>query len=123
MTNSSNDRLDQIEGDFETIKEVLFTVARRYEAAADRMVTTDERIERLGQRTDERLERLAQRQERTQEQLDELREDVNIAFQTVRLMAENADKDRALIVGLQTENRRIWEYLMRRDRNGNGDQP
>jgi methyl-accepting chemotaxis protein len=108
MTDGSND--------LETIKEILFTVARRYEAAAERMDATDERLERLGQK-----------QERTQEQLDQLREDVDIAFQTISLMTENADREmaefRSAILGLQTENHRIWEYLMRRYRNGNGDQP
>ncbi len=130
MTNGSND--------LETIKEILFTVARRYEAAAERMDATDERIERLakgtnerlersGQRTDEQIERLGQKQERTQEQLDRLREDVDIAFQTISLMVENSDREMAefksVILGFQTENHRIWEYLMRRDQNNNGDQP
>lgn len=137
MTNGSNDRLDQIEDDWETVKEILFTVARRYETAADRMDATDERIERLaqgtderlerlGQKTDERIERLGQKQERTQQQLDQLREDVDIAFQTISLMAEKADREmvefRSAILGLQTENHRIWEYLMHRDQNSNGDQ-
>lgn len=137
MTNGSNDRLDQIEDDLETVKEILFTVARRYETAADRMDATDERIERLaqgtderlerlGQKTDERIERLGQKQERTQQQLDQLREDVDIAFQTISLMAEKADREmvefRSAILGLQTENHRIWEYLMHRDQNSNGDQ-
>lgn len=116
MTNGGND--------LETIKEILFTVARRYEAAAERMDATDERLERLGQRTDERLERLGQKQERTQEQLDQLREDVDIVFQTISLMVENSDREmvefRSAILGLQTENHRIWEYLMRRNQNNNG---
>lgn len=152
MTNGSND--------LETIKEILFTVARRYEAAAERMDATDERLERLsqgsdeqieriakgtderlerlaqgsderlerlGQRIDEQIERLGQKQERTQEQLDRLREDVDITFQTISLMIENGDREmaefRSAILGLQTENHRIWEYLMRRYRNGNSDQP
>lgn len=101
MTNSS-DRLDRIENDLETVKEIMLAVARRAEA------------------TDSRLDRLAESQERTQEQLDQLREDVNIAFQTINLMSENGDRERA---EFRAEILRIWEYLMGQQRNGNGDQP
>jgi hypothetical protein len=56
--------------------------------------------------------------------VNQLNEDVEIAFQTIKLMAENSDREmaefRSAILGLQTENRHMWEYLMRRDRDGNG---
>ena len=133
MTNS-NHRLDRVENDLETVKEILMTVARRYEVAEQRMDATDRRIERLAQRTDERIERLAQKQERTQEQLDQLRVDIDITLQTIEAIAENTDREMAqfrsamlgfqsAMLGLQTENQRIWEYLIQRDTNGNGDQP
>lgn len=109
MTNSN---------DLETIREILLATARTE--------AVDEQVSTLAQRTDERLERLAQRQERTQEQLDQLASDVDIAFQTISLMVENNDRQmaefRSAILGLQTENRHIWEYLMRRT-DGNGDRP
>lgn len=119
MANDSND--------LETIKEILMATARRASAA-------DERISQLAQRTDERINRLAERQERTQEQLDTLgerldalREDVDIAFQTIGLMAQNTDREmaqfRSAILGIQEENRRIWEYLLGQQRNGNGNEP
>jgi len=108
-TSSGSDRLDRIENDLEAVKDILLTVARRYEVAADRREATDERIDRL-----------VERQERTQAQLDQLREDVDIAFQTIKLMSENADRDRA---EFRTESRQIWEYLMQQYRNGNGDRP
>ena len=56
MTNNS-DR----ENDLETIKDILFTEARRYEASEKRMEATDAPIDRL-----------AGRQDRTQAQLDQL---------------------------------------------------
>jgi len=40
---NSNDRLDRIENDLETVKDILIAVARRAEA-------TDERMERLAQK-------------------------------------------------------------------------
>lgn len=103
--NGNGNRGDELE----TIKEILLTVARRAEA------------------TDARLDRLAESQGRTQEQLDALREDVEIAFQTISLITENSDREmaefRSAILENQEENRRIWEYLMGQPRNGNGGEP
>jgi len=48
VTNGRTDRLDRIENDLETVKDILIAVARRAES-------TDERLERLAQRTDEEL--------------------------------------------------------------------
>ncbi len=75
MTNGS-DRLDRIENDLETVKDILLTVARQYEASEKRMQATDERIDRL-----------TQNQDRTQHQLDQLSEDVNIAFWTITALS------------------------------------
>lgn len=82
MTNSNSDELSN---DLETVKEILLAVAKRAEA-------TDSRLERLASASvkrwsaiDSRIDRLAESQQRTQEQLDQLREDVDIAFQTINL--------------------------------------
>lgn len=47
--------------------------------------------------------------------------------QALRISQQNADADRAVIRdlqsqvrGIQTENQRIWEYLLGQQRNGNG---
>jgi flagellar biosynthesis chaperone FliJ len=86
MTNSNSDELSN---DLETVKKILLAIAKRAEA-------TDSRLERLAEASVKRwsvigsqLDRLAESQQRTQEQLDQLREDVDIAFQTINLMAEN----------------------------------
>jgi DNA repair exonuclease SbcCD ATPase subunit len=115
MIDGSSDRIDQISA-----------LLQQFITASDkRMNTTDERIERLATRTDQRIDRLAERQERTQEQLDLLREDIDIAFQTIGLMTQNNDREmaqfRAAILENQEECRRIWQYLLGQQRNGNGD--
>lgn len=120
----NSDRLDRIEADLETVKDILLSTARRSE-------TADERISALFVKTDARIERLAAKQDRTQEQLEQLREDVNIAFQTIKLLSENTDRSivesqqemhefRTIMTQLQMENRQIWEYLMRQYQSGNG---
>lgn len=135
-----SDRLDRIETDLETIKDILLATARRAEAADARTAKTDERLseqaqtmdERLvaftkaaderGIKLDQRLDRLTQKQEESQRQIDALREDVDIAFQTISLMAENNRTDmaefRAEMREMRSETRQIWEYLLRRSQNG-----
>ena len=135
-----SDRLDRIETDIETIKEILLATARRAEAADARTAKTDERLSELTQTMDERLvaftkaadereikldqrlDRLTQKQEESQRQIDALREDVDIAFQTISLMAENNRTDmaefRAEMREMRLETRQIWEYLLRRSQNG-----
>lgn len=105
MTHSNGNRDDELE----LIRQLLIATANRTES------------------TDAKLERLVERQDRTQRQLDQLsvnvdqlREDVEIAFQTIGLMAENADRERAIF---QQETRRIWEYPLGQQQNGNGDRP
>lgn len=121
----NSDRLDRIEANLETVKDILLSTARRSE-------TADERISVLSVKTDARIDRLAAKQDRTQEQLEQLREDVDIAFQTIKLLSENTDRRivesqqemhefRTIMTQLQMENRQIWEYLMRQYQSGNGD--
>lgn len=122
MTNTDA-RLDRIENDLETVKEILMAVARRAEA-------TDSRLERLANADvkrwsaiDSRLDRLTQNQERTQEQLDQLRSDVDIAFDRITALSNNTDRTLASINASIQRQDRILDYLMRRDGSGNGDQP
>ncbi len=105
MTNSNGDRND----DLENVKQILFTVARQYEASERRMSATDARIDRL-----------VERQDRTQEQLDQLSEDVDIAFQTITALSSNTDRTLASINASIQRQDRILDYLLR-ERNG-GDQ-
>lgn len=102
MTSSSS-RLDRIENDLETVKEIMLTLARRAEA------------------TDARIDRLAERQDRTQTQLDQLGVDVDIAFQTITALSDNTDRTLASINASIQRQDRILDYLMRRDGNGTGD--
>ena len=125
MTNG-NDRIDRIDDDIATVKTILVAVARRAEATSERL---DQLIESQG-RTQKQLDQLSVK-------VDALTEDVHIAFQTINLMAENGDRDRAELRERADQDRaefrdrseqnsaeilRIWEYLMGQ-RNGNGDQP
>jgi DNA repair exonuclease SbcCD ATPase subunit len=140
------DRLDRIEADLETVKEILLTTASRTES-------TDKRIDNLalslqeqnrladerGRRIDERIDNLAlslqeqnrladERGRRIDERLDRLgenlaqREDVDIAFQTISLLSENTDhsiaQSRTEMAQFRAEIRQIWDYLMHRSQNG-----
>ena len=75
------------------------------------------------QATDERIDLLSLRHDRTQVQLDQLREDVEIAFQTITVLSHNTDRTLASINASLSRQDRILDYLMRGDHNGNGDQP
>ena len=106
MTNSNN-RLDRIEDDLETVKDILIAVARRAEA------------------TDSRLDRLVESQDRTQQQLDQLSsrvdqltEDVEKDFKTFTALSDNTDRTLASINASIQRQDKILDYLLR-DRNGN----
>ena len=92
----------------------------------------DARIEDLTQSlqaqsrlADERGRKIDARLDRLSENLNQLREDVDIAFQTISLLSENTDRSmaefRAEMRDSRTETRAIWDYLMRKSQNGNGD--
>ena len=112
------DRLDRIETDLEKIKEILFTTARRAEF-------TDNRIEEQNRIADERGRKIDERLDRLSENLNQLREDVDIAFKTISLLSENTDRSmtefRAEMRDSRAETRAIWEYLMRKSQNGDGN--
>ena len=116
MTTNQPDRLDLVENDLENVKEILFTVARRYEASEKRMEAsekrmeaTDERLMRLAETTDARINRLAEQQER-------ISTDAEADRQVMFVMLEQ-------MVTLQQENKQILEYLFGQQRNGNGGGP
>ena len=101
----NSDRLDRIEADLETVKEILLATARRAEAADERITKTNEQLAQLSRKTDERLNRLS--------------EDVETAFQTISLMAENTHAEMA---DFRAKTRQIWQYLMRQSQNGHGNE-
>jgi chromosome segregation ATPase len=101
MTNSSNgDRLGRVEANLEAATDILVAVARRAES------------------TDARLDRVSQSQDRMQSQLDQLREDVEIAFETIKALSNNTDSTLASINAALERQDRVLDYLVRRDRNG-----
>lgn len=95
-SNNGSDRLDRIEDDLETVKDILLAVARRAEA------------------TDKRLDELVSRQDRTQQQLDQL-------LVKHERLTEYMENSQASINASIERQDKILDYLMRRDRDGNGD--
>lgn len=112
--NAVTQNSDRFSNDLETIKEILLATARRAEA-------TDTRLDCLSENKSHAQEQLNQ----PRESLDRLREDVDIAFKTIKLASENSDRKmaefRTTMLRLQSENQLIWEYLMRQYQSGNGD--
>ena len=82
MTRSPDQRLDRIEDEFETVKQLLASAARYAESAnakidqlSDRQDRTQAQLDQLNDRQDRtqtQLDRLTERQDRTQVQLDQL---------------------------------------------------
>jgi len=64
MTNSNGGRLDRLENELETVKNIMLTLARRAEG------------------TDQRIDRLVESQDRTQRQLDQLSITVDRAIES-----------------------------------------
>lgn len=115
MTNNNGAR----NNDLENVKQILFTVARQYEASERRMSATDSRIDRL-----------VENQDRTQQQLDQLggkvdqlTEDVDIAFQTITALSDNTDRTLASINASIQRQDRILDYLLRDRNSDNQSQP
>ncbi len=126
----TNERLDQIEDELETTKQLLVSVASVVESNRDSISDLTDQIDRLTNLVDRlavrhestqltverlavtverltlRLDRLAESQQTTQASVDQL----------ARLMmqfAQNAEADRA-------EIRRVWDYLNQQS-NGGGE--
>lgn len=96
----SAERLNQIEDEMETIKELLISTARMAERNSE---SINRLVERMSQATSN-VDRLAVAQLNTEERLDQL-----TALMT--RFVENAEADRAVVRGIQTENQRILQYL------------
>jgi chromosome segregation ATPase len=136
MTQSPNQRLDRIEDEFETVKQLLASAARYAESA-------NEKIDRLSERQDRtqvQLDQLGNRQDRTQEQLDRLTitvEELTTAqtqtqtqlrqlsnrvdefvFQAQRLFTQSAER----LIRLEGQTERLEALFQRLDRNHSAQQ-
>ena len=121
MTNSNGDRND----DLENVKQILFTVARQYEASERRMSATDSRIDRLVEnqdRTQQQLDQLGGKVDQLSGKVDQLTEDVDIAFQTITALSDNTDRTLASINASIQRQDKILDYLLRLS-NGDQTQP
>lgn len=94
------ERLNQMEDEMETIKELLISTARMAERNSE---SINRLVERMSQATSN-VDRLAVAQLNAEERLDQL-----TALMT--RFVENAEADRVVIRGIQTENQRILQYL------------
>ncbi|WP_322697890.1 hypothetical protein [Nostoc sp. DedSLP03] len=84
----------------ETIKELLISTARMAERNSE---SINRLVERMSQATSN-LDRLAVAQLNAEERLDQL-------TTLMTRFVENAEADRAVVRGIQTENQRILQYL------------
>lgn len=129
MTHSNGNHDDELE----TIRQLLIATANRTENNSnsinrltdqvDHFVNRVDQIAVAQQNTEASLNQVAIAQRNTEASLNQL------AALVVQFI-ENAQADRAVIReiqtevrGLQTENRKILEYLFGQHPNGNGDQP
>lgn len=110
MTQSPNQRLDRIEDEFETVKQLLASAARHAESA------------------NVKIDRLSDRQDRTQVQLDQLNNTVNdlttsqsqtesrlaeFIFQAQRLITQQAER----LIRVEGQANRLEAIILRLDRN------
>ena len=94
------ERLNRMEDEMETIKELLISTARMAERNSE---SINRLVERMSEATSN-VDRLAVAQLNAEERLDQL-----TALMT--RFVENAEADRAVVRGIQTENQRILQYL------------
>ena len=104
---TSNDRLDRFENDLETVKAILFTVARRYEVSEKRMEATDARIERL-----------SQQQEATLHAIDQLTEAQETTLAHVDVLVGGLDELARRHDETRSHVERILKYLEGQNNNG-----
>jgi prophage DNA circulation protein len=81
--------------------------------------TTESRLDRLEAITETVLLAIQQQQQQSQavqaeiqSTRTEMRQSIEDVVQMIATLAESADEDRKLIIGLQTENRRILDHLL-----------
>ena len=94
------ERLNRMEDEMETIKELLISTARMAERNSE---SINRLVEGMSEATSN-VDRLAVAQLNAEERLDQL-----TALMT--RFVENAEADRAVVRGIQTENQRIIQYL------------
>jgi hypothetical protein len=80
--------------------------------------TTESRLDRLESLSETILLAIQQQQQQSQSiqaeiqsNRTEMRQSIEDVVQMIATLAESADEDRKLIIGLQTENRRILDHL------------
>ena len=129
------ERLDQIEDEMETIKQILGAAARMTERNStsidrltdriDRLTSTVDRLAVSQLNTEERvdrltstIDRLAVSQLNTEERVDQLTVSRVNLEETMNRFIQNAEADRTVmremqteVRGLQIENRRIMDHL------------
>jgi chromosome segregation ATPase len=138
MTRSPDQRLDRIEDEFETVKQLLASAARYAESAnekidqlSDRQDRTQAQLDQLSNRQDRtqvQIDQLSNRQDRTQAQLDQLSSKVDdlttiqsqtesrldeFIFQVQRLLTQNAER----LIRVEGQADRLEALLLRLDRN------
>ncbi len=81
--------------------------------------TTESRLDRLEALSETVLLAIQQQQQQSQavqaeiqSTRTEMRQSIEDVVQMIATLAESADEDRKLIIGLQTENRRILDHLL-----------
>jgi hypothetical protein len=74
--------------------------------------TPESRLDRLEAVAETVLLAIQQQQQGTQSIQTEMRNSIGDVMRMIGTLAESADEDRKLIIGLQTENRRILDYLL-----------
>ena len=104
--------------DLETIKEILFTVARRYETISEvqdrserRMEAVDRRLEALAehaQRTDRQLQQITEIQARTDERLDRITQKQEENATLIRTNALAVEALAGSIVEMQAQVQQVW---------------
>jgi chromosome segregation ATPase len=123
----AQERLDRIEDELETVKELLISAANYAESA-------NRRIDQLSvrqDRTQQQLDQLSARQDRTQQQLDQLstRQDQLAAVVQQFIAAQGVQSQRLellenqflefqrTILAAVDQMGRVTDYLLRRDRD------
>jgi hypothetical protein len=74
--------------------------------------TPESRLDRLEAVAETVLLAIQQQQQGTPSIQTEMRDSIGDVMRMIGTWAESADEDRKLIIGLQTENRRILDYLL-----------
>jgi chromosome segregation ATPase len=136
MTRSPDQRLDRIEDEFETVKQLLASAARYAESANEGLDRLTERQDRTQVQLDQlgsKVDRLTTAQSQTQNQLDQLTSKVDeltvaqaqsqsrldeFVFQAQRLFTQNAER----LIRLEGQTERLEALVQRLDRNYSAQQ-